>query len=388
MSLNESIRYRNGDAVEAWLNHLLCLDVNLAPPIPSGCPSPENCDLYYVDRDALFSYDKASETFLQRVMSLMVASHYKNTPNDLQMLSDAPAHHLFCLLGPLSSKGGDKSAEKQHEVFCVIQVCLEGEISSSSIMQGLARGQRASGDLIPWTIGQQFLDQDFPKLSGARIIRIATHTDYQGMGYGSRALDLLEKYYEAHMIDVDEDADQHKAGGGLRIVDEETVGSVATKEQKSKKLRLLWKLSERKPERLNYLGTSFGLTGPLLKFWKKSGFVPVYLRQTANDLTGEHSCVMLKVLNNINQMDGQDLALPPVDHHAWLQAFWSDFRRRFVSLLGFQFRKMSPALALAVLHNKSVKETHSSRIGYLFSFGHLIFNSLSQPFRVTNWSSN
>lgn len=196
------------------------------------------------------------------------------------MLSDAPAHHLFCLLGPLSGKGGDKS-EKQHEVFCVLQVCLEGDISSSSIMQGLARGQRASGDLIPWTVGQQFLDQDFPKLSGARIIRIATHPDYQGMGYGSRALDLLEKYYEAHMIDVDEEeGDQHRPGAGLRIVDEETVSSVSSKDQSSKnrKLRLLWKLSERKPERLDYLGTSFGITGPLLKFWKKSGFVPVYLR--------------------------------------------------------------------------------------------------------------
>ena len=50
VSLNESIRYRNGDAIEGWLNHLLCLDASLAPPIPTGCPSPENCDLYYVDR--------------------------------------------------------------------------------------------------------------------------------------------------------------------------------------------------------------------------------------------------------------------------------------------------------------------------------------------------
>ena len=36
------------------------------------------------------------------MMALFVASHYKNSPNDLQMLSDAPAHHLFCLLGPIS----------------------------------------------------------------------------------------------------------------------------------------------------------------------------------------------------------------------------------------------------------------------------------------------
>ena len=31
------------------------------------------------------------------------------------------------------------------------------------------------GDLIPWTVGQQFQDADFPRLSGARIVRIAVH---------------------------------------------------------------------------------------------------------------------------------------------------------------------------------------------------------------------
>lgn len=32
---------------------------------------------YYVNRDTLFSYHKASEIFLQRLMALYVASHYK-----------------------------------------------------------------------------------------------------------------------------------------------------------------------------------------------------------------------------------------------------------------------------------------------------------------------
>ena len=36
---------------------------------------------------------------LQRMMALYVASHYKNSPNDLQLMADAPAHHLFVLLG-------------------------------------------------------------------------------------------------------------------------------------------------------------------------------------------------------------------------------------------------------------------------------------------------
>lgn len=50
---------------------------------------------YYVNRDTLFLYHTASETFLQRLMSIYVSAHYKNTPNDLQLLADAPGHHVF-----------------------------------------------------------------------------------------------------------------------------------------------------------------------------------------------------------------------------------------------------------------------------------------------------
>ena len=62
-----------------------------------------------------------------------------------------------------------------------LQVCLEGAISQGSVMKGLARGKRSSGDLIPWTLSQQFVDHEFAGLSGARIVRIATHPDYQGV---------------------------------------------------------------------------------------------------------------------------------------------------------------------------------------------------------------
>lgn len=91
-------------------------------------------------------------------------------------MSDAPAHHLFCLLGPV-----DPKRKTLPEVLVVIQICLEGEISKSSVLEGFSRGTRAAGDLIPWTVAQQFQDPDFPKLSGARIVRIATHPEYQGV---------------------------------------------------------------------------------------------------------------------------------------------------------------------------------------------------------------
>ncbi|XP_043209969.1 RNA cytidine acetyltransferase-like, partial [Amphibalanus amphitrite] len=208
VSLDESIRYRPGDPIESWLNALLCLDASAVRPLSTGCPPPEHCELYYINRDTLFCYHRASEAFLQRLVSLYVASHYKNTPNDLQMMSDAPGHHLFCLLGPVAASqslllprssanplrhtgervsrqtpSGPVAASQSllPEILCVIQVCLEGEISKTSILDGLSRGKRAAGDLIPWNIAQQYQDKEFPQLSGARVVRIATHPDYQGV---------------------------------------------------------------------------------------------------------------------------------------------------------------------------------------------------------------
>ncbi|XP_023932402.1 RNA cytidine acetyltransferase-like isoform X2 [Lingula anatina] len=344
ISLTESIRYGDGDAVEQWLNEVLCLDASNVQRISSGCPVPENCDLYYVNRDTLFSYHKASEAFLQRIMGLYVASHYKNTPNDLQMLSDAPAHHIFVLLGPV-----DPTQNTLPEVLCVLQVCLEGEISKSNIMNSLSRGKRASGDLIPWTISQQFQDHDFPQLSGGRVVRIATHPDYQGMGYGTRALEILQHYYEGKIPSLVEDAVVEEA---VPTVSKDAVGLLEERIAPRKNLPpLLLKLSERPAEKLDYLGVSYGLTAGLLKFWKRSGFIPVYLRQTPNDLTGEHSCIMLKVLNEGEKTEQEE--------ESWLMAFWKDFRRRFLSLLSYQFRTFHPSLSLSILQQKQCKEKES-----------------------------
>ncbi|AWP08244.1 putative N-acetyltransferase 10 [Scophthalmus maximus] len=344
VSLHESIRYAPGDAVEKWLNDLLCLDCLNIPRLISGCPLPQTCDLYYVNRDTLFCYHKASEAFLQRLMALYVASHYKNSPNDLQMLSDAPAHHLFCLLPPVPP-----TQNSLPEVLAVVQVCLEGEISRQSILNSLSRGKKASGDLIPWTVSEQFQDPEFGSLSGGRVVRIAVNPDYQGMGYGSRALQMLQMYYEGKFPTMDEG--KRSNHNEITSVSSEAVSLLEEVVTPRKELPpLLLKLSERRAERLDYLGVSYGLTTQLLKFWKKAGYSPVYLRQTPNDLTGEHSVVMLKELNTDEAPEQSQ----------WLSAFWKDFRRRFLSLLSYQFSSFSPSMALSILQNKKSKEETST----------------------------
>lgn len=159
------------------------------------------------------------------------------------------------------------------------------------------------------------------------------------MGYGLRAIQLLKQYYEFKIPSLEED--QPSAKEEIENVDESELNLLEECIEPRKSLPpLLLKLSERTPEKLDYIGVSFGLTEQLLKFWKKSDFVPVYLRQTTNDLTGEHSCIMINVLNSEKEDD-------------WLSAYWVDFRRRFINLLAYQFNKFSPGLALSVLSNKS-----------------------------------
>lgn len=353
MSIDESIRYSPDDEIEKWLYHLLCLDATLIDKVTiSNLPIPEDCELYYINRDTLFSYHSVSESFLQNLVSLYTSSHYKNSPNDLQMISDAPAHHLFCLLAPfddskLKRKGSVNG--KLPEVLCFIQVALEGKISQETILNSLQRGQRSAGDLIPWTLSQQFQDENFGSLSGARIVRIATHPKCANKGYGTRALNLLQKYYQGEFNDLTLNDDEENNNenrneeSNLNNEDEDENQDLNDIKKKSKKSLppLLNKLSERKAERLNYLGTSFGLTNELLKFWKKNGYVPVYIRQTTSDLTGEHSCIMVKSIEETTENN-------------WLNEYFLDFRKRFVNLLGYQFRNFKIPLPLNVILNPSV----------------------------------
>ncbi|KAG6541499.1 hypothetical protein Mapa_017096 [Marchantia paleacea] len=345
VELAEPIRYVAGDPIEIWLNELLCLDAaNHISSVEGRLPHPSECQLYYVNRDTLFSYHKATEVFLQRMMALYVASHYKNTPNDLQLLSDAPAHHLFVLLGPI-----DNTQNGLPDILCVLQVCLEGLISKHSALKSLSDGNQPNGDLIPWTISQQFQDSEFPSLSGARIVRIATHPNVMRAGYGTCAVELLARYYEGQIADLaEEDGSEPLPSKKPARVTEAAVEVSLLEEQIKPRTDLpplLVKLQERKPEKLHYLGVSYGLTQSLFNFWQKLGFVPAYVRQTPSDITGEHTCVMLKALDN----DEVEVA---GSGNTWITPFNEDFRRRFMSLLGFNFRSFAPALALSILNPK------------------------------------
>ncbi|XP_010911901.1 RNA cytidine acetyltransferase 1 isoform X1 [Elaeis guineensis] len=343
IELNESIRYASGDPIESWLNGLLCLDVASYIPNITRLPHPSECDLYYVNRDTLFSYHKESETFLQRMMALYVASHYKNSPNDLQLMADAPSHHLFVLLGPV-----DESKNQLPDILCVIQVCLEGQISRKSAIKSLSEGHQPFGDQIPWKFCEQFQDNVFPTLSGARIVRIAVHPSALRLGYGSTAVELLTRYYEGQLTAFAEIDAEEIEEPMVKVTEAAEKASLLEENIKPRANLppLLVHLRERHPEKLHYLGVSFGLTRDLFRFWRKHNFYPFYIGHIPSAVTGEHTCMILKSLNN------DEIEVGESGQSGFLAPFYQDFGQRFMRLLGSTFHALDYKLAMSVLASK------------------------------------
>jgi len=330
LTLEEPIRYKDGDAIEAWLVGLLCLDcLGQKHTITQGTPALEKCQLYHVNRDTLFSYNKISENFLQRLMSLYVSSHYKNSPNDLQLISDAPAHELFVLLGPQENNG-----EKLPDVLVVIQVSFEGKLNQASVKKSLIRGKTPAGDMIPWVLSQQFQDAEFGTLNGARIVRIATHPELLRMKYGSRAMQLLSDYF-AKKIPVTENSNStpspSKEPKSTSLLDE-------TLKPRKHLPPLLTPITERPPESLDWIGVAYGITEQLFLFWKKAHFDSIYMRQTANKITGEHTVIMLKEASGNKKLEKN-----------YLKTYTADFQQRLMSLSSIAFRHFHTKLSLIVL---------------------------------------
>jgi len=201
------------------------------------------------------------------------------------------------------------------------------------------------GDQIPWKMSQQYshLCPDFPQLTGARIVRIATHPDYQGMKYGKHAIGMLIKYFKGELVSIDEDSD------------EEEVEDVVKNEIPNTNVLLTETIAPRRtgkplfssltgnPPHIDWIGTSFGLTERLMKFWQFNGFSPVYVCRDKNQVTGEHSCMLLNIIKEGLVHKGVPLQ----------QLLFNDFSRRFVKSLKFHnFTQFSALTGLQILVNR------------------------------------
>lgn len=294
----EPIRYSPFDPIEEWLNKSLLLE----PKVQNfqNCPLPADCSLFYVNKDALFSGNSKSEEFLSEIFSLFVASHYRNSPNDMQILSDSPNHEIFVLLTPES------------KVVCAIQIAFEGNCDKLS--------HNKEGNLVPWVIYDNYSSEKFLTSFGARIVRIAVHPSLLSMGYGTHAMSLLMNNLESQK---NINCSSHRS---IKYKDA-TV--------------LLHSLSKIDVPAVEWISSSFGVNEKLLNFWKKLKFSPVCIKQTPSKTTGEFSTVILKATSSSLETD--------------IESMKSLFLQRFICLLPSSFRHLPPTLVLSLIYSSDSK---------------------------------
>ncbi|KAL3080369.1 hypothetical protein niasHT_032574 [Heterodera trifolii] len=176
------------------------------------------------------------------------------------------------------------------------------QLSKQSVTNARDKGKkRAAGELIPWTLCQHFLVSN--EIGGRRIpnsVRCAHCPRRCPPELPRHGLRVAQLAFCGRRPRRQQRPQRHNAKMGMPkiVMDGDLHQLLLHDEQISSRANLpplLVRLADyrRHADQLDYVGILFGLTLALLKFWKRLGFVPVYLRQNTNDLTGEHCCVMV-----------------------------------------------------------------------------------------------
>ncbi|AEM39161.1 domain of unknown function DUF1726 [Pyrolobus fumarii 1A] len=238
--MHEPIRYAKNDPIEKWLFDALLLDAEPAELDREDIRAIEEGRLEYLKLDPEWLFSEEGEQTLRQLFGIYVLAHYRNEPDDLAILADAP-HHIIRAMATPSGK-----------IVCAVQIAQEGGLDDE-LIEDLLRGGKIAGNIIPDRVLKHLRLWEFGRKRGWRIVRIATHPEVQGRGIGSR---MLEEIYE-----------------------------------------------EAKERGLDWVGSGFGVNEQLLRFWLKNGFVPVHMSPDRNPVSGEYTTLVLKpIAEDVKEM--------------------------------------------------------------------------------------
>ncbi|RLE81337.1 MAG: tRNA(Met) cytidine acetyltransferase [Thermoprotei archaeon] len=230
--MEEPIRYASDDPVENWLFDTLLLDAEPADLDEKDLEDVKLLRTKYVI-PKLEGFFLHSEDKLRQFVGIYIMAHYRNNPDDVGMMMDAP-HHEVRFLETSSGK-----------VVTSVELAIEGGIPIE-IGKNLANGEWVAGNIIPDRYIKHYRVLEFGLLKGWRIVRIATHPQVQGRGLGSKVLDFI--------------------------------------------------CEEAKKRGYDWVGAGFGVNYELLRFWIKNGFMPIHISPERNPISGEYTVIVVKPL--------------------------------------------------------------------------------------------
>ncbi|MEF8851109.1 MAG: tRNA(Met) cytidine acetyltransferase TmcA [Haloarculaceae archaeon] len=135
-----------------------------------------------------------------------------------------------------------RALTREGHVVSVALLAREGGLPAD-LRARMYEGGRVRGNMVPDVLTSQLRDEDAGVPVGQRVLRVATHPAARSRGFGSRLLDEVAAEFRD---DVD------------------------------------------------WLGTGFGATPGLVRFWRANGYHAVHLSTSRNDASGEYSAVMLR----------------------------------------------------------------------------------------------
>lgn len=171
--LDQPIRWNNQDPLEEWHFSTFLLDAELNE-LASAAVGGE---LKLLDKQRLFE----QPDLLRSCFALLVNAHYQTSPNDLMLLLNDDAIHVYARF------------ENQVCLGCMLTV-EEGGLSDDLIADIQHGKRRPKGHLVATTLANQLGLADAAKMRSLRIMRIAVHPQHQRSGVGQTMLEqLIEK---------------------------------------------------------------------------------------------------------------------------------------------------------------------------------------------------
>ena len=236
LTLSEPIRWREGDALEAFISDLLLIKAQTNEEI-----TPHHNRHHPLEQTHTLNLEKISQSDWQvnqqallQCFSLLVSAHYQTSPDDIRWILDDPSVSTWIL-----------KAESQ--LISTSVISEEGQLDPSlalAVAQGI---RRPRGHLLPQSLLAHEGHLDAGDYRYWRISRIASQSHLQKQGYASK---LLAKIGQAG------------TGNGV-----------------------------------DFLSTSFAATFDVVNFWQKNGFICVRLGTARDQASGSYSVMMLKPLN-------------------------------------------------------------------------------------------
>ncbi|ESQ26674.1 MAG: putative P-loop ATPase fused to an acetyltransferase [uncultured Acidilobus sp. JCHS] len=232
--MEEPIRYSEDDPIEAWLFDVLLLDAEPARLEEQDLVDIREGRLSYVVTAPEELFSERGEGLLRQIFGIYVQAHYRNEPDDLALMADAPHYSIRAVA---TSSGKVVSAALLAE-----EGGLSPELSASLLNQ-----DKTKGNIIPDRVIKHLRVPAFGTLRGWRVVRIATHPEVQDKGIGSRLLSYV--FEEAVRKGYD------------------------------------------------WVGSGFGVSDRLVRFWVRNGFSVIHVSPDRNPVSGEFTVLVLRPIS-------------------------------------------------------------------------------------------